>query len=163
MVRAGGIGLAPRRPAVLEVLADRDAFRRVVVLYGTRTPEDVLFGVELEQWRSQGLEVEVIVDYGPPSWHGRVGLVTKLVPRAGFDPTRTLSLICGPEVMMRYAADALTDRGVPPPRIRLSMERSMACGIGLCGHCQLREYFVCSTVPCSTTTGFEPLLALREV
>ena len=89
--------------------------------------------------------------------------MTKLVPRAGFDPTRTLALVCGPEVMMRYCADALTDRGVPAPRIRLSMERSMACGIGLCGHCQLREYFVCCDGPVFGYDRLEPLLALREV
>jgi NAD(P)H-flavin reductase len=160
---AGGIGLAPLRPAVLEVLADRDAYRRVVVLYGTRTPDDVLFGVELEQWRKQGLEVEVIVDYGPPSWHGRVGLVTKLVPRAGFDPTRTLALVCGPEVMMQYAAEALTDRGLARERIRLSLERAMDCGVGLCGHCQLREYFICSDGPVFGYERIGPLLDLREV
>jgi NAD(P)H-flavin reductase len=160
---AGGIGLAPLRPAVLEVLADRDAYGRVVLLYGTRTPDEVLYGRELEQWQQRGVDVEVIVDYGPPSWHGRVGLVTKLVPRAGFDPERTLALVCGPEVMMRFVAIALTDRGVAADRIRLSMERSMVCGIGLCGHCQLRELFVCADGPVFGYDRLAPLLDLREV
>ncbi len=163
VVVAGGIGLAPLRPAVLEILRNRDAYRRVVVLYGTRTPDEVLFAAELDQWRASGLEVEVIVDYAPPSWHGRVGLVTKLVPRAGFDPTRSLALVCGPEVMMRYVTQALRDRGLAADRIRLSMERSMACGVGLCGHCQLREYFICTDGPVFGYDLMEPLLGLREV
>jgi NAD(P)H-flavin reductase len=163
VVVAGGIGLAPLRPVLLEVLADRRAYRRVVLLYGTRTPEDLLFGAELERWREAGVEIEVIVDYAPPSWHGRVGLVTKLVPRAGFDPSTALALVCGPEVMMRYVVQALRDRGLPPGRIRISMERNMVCGIGLCGHCQLREHFVCCDGPVFGDDELEPLLGLREV
>lgn len=163
VIVAGGIGLAPLRPAVLQVLAHREAYRRVVLLYGTRTPQDVLYATELERWRTSGLEIEVIVDYAPPAWHGRVGLVTKLVPRAGFDPTSTLALVCGPEVMMRYVMQALRDRGLAARRIRLSMERNMACGVGLCGHCQIREYFVCGDGPVFGYDLMEPLLGLREV
>jgi len=161
---AGGIGLAPLRPALLQVLARRDDYKRVVLLYGTRTPEDVLFAADLEKWRGRfDLEVEVTVDYGPPLWRGKVGLVTGLIPRAGFDPAHTLALVCGPEPMMRYVASALSDRGVPPDRIRLSMERAMDCGVGLCGHCQLRELFICVDGPVFTYERLERLLWLREV
>lgn len=161
---AGGIGLAPLRPALLEVLAHRGQYRRVVLLYGTRTPEDVLYARELERWRGRfDLEVDVTVDYGPPNWRGKVGLVTDLIPRAGFDPSNALALVCGPEVMMRHVAAALSDRGVPAPRIRLSMERAMDCGVGLCGHCQLRELFVCTDGPVFDYRRLERLLWLREV
>ena len=161
---AGGIGLAPLRPALLQILAHRDEYKRVVLLYGTRTPEDVLYADELERWRGRfDLEVEVTVDYGPPAWHGKVGLVTSLIPRAGFDPSTTLALVCGPEPMMRYVAAALVDRGVPRRRIRLSMERAMDCGVGLCGHCQLRELFVCVDGPVFGYDRLERLLWLREV
>jgi len=160
---AGGIGLAPLRPALLEVLMHRERFGRVVVLYGARSPADVLFADEHDTWRAAGVEVAVTVDYGPPGWAGRVGLVTALIPRAGFDPSRALALICGPEVMMRYAAAALLDRGVAPDRVRLSMERTMKCGVGLCGHCQLRELFVCVDGPVLPYAQLESLLRLREV
>lgn len=161
---AGGIGLAPLRPALLQLLSERADYGRVVLLYGTRTPEDVLYVEELERWRGRfDLEVDVTVDYGPPQWHGKVGLVTSLIPRAGFDPAHTLALVCGPEAMMRYVASALLDRGVDPQRVRLSMERAMDCGVGLCGHCQLRELFVCVDGPVFGYDRLERLLWLREV
>ncbi len=161
---AGGIGLAPLRPALLQILSRRSDYKRVVLLYGTRTPEDALYIDELERWRGPfDLEVDVTVDYGPPQWRGKVGLVTGLIPRAGFDPATTLALVCGPEAMMRYVASALVDRGVEPSRIRLSMERAMDCGVGLCGHCQLRELFVCVDGPVFGYDRLQRLLWLREV
>jgi NAD(P)H-flavin reductase len=164
VVVAGGIGLAPLRPALLEVADRRADYRRVVLLYGARSPEDVLFADDLTAWsRDHDISVEVTVDYGPPSWTGRVGLVTALVARAGFDPARTLALVCGPEVMMRFGATALADRGVPPARIRLSMERNMKCGVGLCGHCQLRELFLCVDGPVLPYDRLAPLMDVREL
>ncbi len=161
---AGGIGLAPLRPALLDVLARRHDYGRVVLLYGARTPQDVLFADELEAWAAEGrVEVQVTVDYAPSWWRGRVGLVTTLVPKAGFDPTSTTALVCGPEVMMRHVAAALVDRGVGAERIRLSLERAMACGVGLCGHCQLRELFVCVDGPVLAYARLDDLLWLREV
>jgi NAD(P)H-flavin reductase len=164
VVVAGGIGLAPLRPALLEIAARRSDYGRVVLLYGARSPEDILFVDDLHAWsREHGIVVEVTVDYGPPSWTGRVGLVTALVARAGFDPMHTLALVCGPEVMMRYAAAALVARGVRPGRIRLSMERNMKCGVGLCGHCQLRELFLCVDGPVLGYDRLAPLLEVREL
>jgi len=159
----GGIGLAPLRPAVLEVLSHREDFGRVVLLYGARSPEELLFVDELKQWEDQGMEVLVTVDYGRESWQGRVGLVTKLIPRAGFDPMSALALICGPEVMMRHTALALVGRGVRSSRIRVSLERNMRCGVGLCGHCQYRELFVCVDGPVLPYAQVTGLLGLREV
>lgn len=163
VVVTGGIGLAPLRPAILQLVADRDRYRNVALLYGARGPDDRLYPAELNAWQEQGLQVESIVDHGTADWDGRVGLVTALVPRADIDPVRTLALVCGPEVMMRFAANALLDRGVPAERIRLSMERHMKCGIGLCGHCQLRELFVCVDGPVFDHPTLAPLLAIREV
>ncbi len=164
VVVAGGIGLAPLRPALAEVAARRDQYGRVVLLYGARSPQDILFTGDLAAWAERhGIVVEVTVDYGPPDWDGRVGLVTALVARAGFDPARSLALVCGPEVMMRYAATALVARGVPAGRIRLSMERSMKCGVGLCGHCQLRELFLCVDGPVLAYDRLAPLMDVREL
>jgi NAD(P)H-flavin reductase len=164
VVVTGGIGLAPLRPAVLEVVSRRAEYGRVVLLYGARSPEDILFAEDMATWaQDHDIVVEITVDYGPPSWTGRVGLVTALVARAGFDPLHTLALVCGPEVMMRYAAAALVARGVRPERIRLSMERNMKCGIGLCGHCQLRELFLCTDGPVLDYARLAPLMDIREL
>ena len=164
VIVTGGIGLAPLRPAILDVVSQRSAYNRVVLLYGARSPEDILFGDDMAAWaKEHDIEVEVTVDYGPPSWTGRVGLVTGLVARAGFDPLHSLALVCGPEVMMRYAATALVARGVRPDRIRLSMERNMKCGIGLCGHCQMRELFLCVDGPVLDYARLAPLMDIQEL
>jgi NAD(P)H-flavin reductase len=161
---AGGIGLAPLRPAILEVCAARARYGRVLLLYGARTPEDILYGDDLRRWaQDHDIDVQVTVDNGQHAWRGRVGLVTQLITRGGFDAANTLALVCGPEVMMRYAAMALADRGVPPSRLRLSMERNMKCGVGLCGHCQLREHFLCVDGPVLTYDVLEPLMSRAEL
>jgi NAD(P)H-flavin reductase len=161
VIVAGGIGLAPLRPAILQVAAAREDFDRVLLLYGARNPEEILYGEEQRAWAEQhGIAVEVTVDSAGHAWRGRVGLVTQLIGRAAFDPDRTLGLLCGPEVMMRHSARALVDRGVAPERLRLSMERNMKCGIGLCGHCQLREVFCCVDGP---VLGYDRLASVMTV
>lgn len=160
---AGGIGLAPLRPALLAVLADRASYGRVAVCYGARRPPDLLFGDEVEAWREHDVQVERTVDAGDAGWQGRVGLVTALIPRAGVEPARTLGLVCGPELMMRFSAAALVDAGVPDERVRLSLERNMKCGVGLCGHCQLREFLVCVDGPVLPYTTVERLITTREL
>jgi NAD(P)H-flavin reductase len=164
VVVAGGIGLAPLRPAVLAILADRDAYGRVTVLCGARTSSDALFLDQLQEWGAEhDLEVRVTVDHAPTSWTGHVGMVTELIPGARFDPARTLALVCGPEVMMRYVADALVLRGIRADRVRLSIERNMRCGVGLCGHCQLREYLVCVHGPVFSLDRVRPHLGVPEL
>jgi NAD(P)H-flavin reductase len=160
---AGGIGLAPLRPAMLEVLRHRQRYGRVVLLYGTRSPDDLLYADELKSWENLEVEVRVTVDYGTPSWTGRVGLVTTLIGRSGFDPKSTLALVCGPEIMMRFTAAALIERGVRPGRVRVSLERNMRCGVGLCGHCQYRELFVCLDGPVLPFARVRGLLGTREL
>jgi NAD(P)H-flavin reductase len=164
VIVAGGVGLAPLRSAVIEVVASRHEYGRVSVLYGARTVEDVLFGADLAAWASDAdVHVAITVDRASTAWTGRVGLVTELVAPATFDPARTLALVCGPEVMMRYVAGELTAHGVPPERIRLSLERNLRCGVGLCGHCQLREYLICVDGPVLSLDAVRPLLGVREL
>jgi NAD(P)H-flavin reductase len=164
VVVAGGIGLAPLRPVVYHALARRDAFGAVCLLVGARTPEELLFLRELEQWRSRfDLEVDVTVDAARGGWRGRVGVVTKLVPRAPFDPERATALVVGPEVMMSFSARALRDRGLPDDRIYVSLERNMRCGIGLCGHCQLGPALICRDGPVFRYDEVERLLKVREL
>jgi NAD(P)H-flavin reductase len=163
VIVAGGIGLAPLRSVVLDVLAHRERYGRVTLLYGARSPAERLYPDELADWAYRGLEIGVTVDRGVPGWAGRIGLVTALIPGARLSPGTTLALVCGPEVMMRFTAAALRDAGLPPSRIRLSMERNMACGVGLCGHCQLREFFICTDGPVFTLDQLGGLLTAREV
>jgi NAD(P)H-flavin reductase len=168
VIVTGGIGLAPLRPALYHLLAHREQYGKVVLLYGARTQEDILYRRELEQWRARfDLEVYVTVDRataprGRP-WHGNVGVVTGLIPHAPFDPLRATALTCGPEVMMRFAVQALQRRGVPADRIYLSMERNMKCAAGFCGHCQFGPYFVCKDGPVFRFDQVDPIFGKWEV
>jgi NAD(P)H-flavin reductase len=163
VVMAGGIGLAPLKPVLEHLESFRDAFGRVTLLYGTRTPEDILFRSELETWRSRfDLDVEITVDTAGRGWASNVGAVTELVPRAVFEPANTEAFVCGPEIMMRFCAQVLRERGVATGSIHLSMERNMKCAVGLCGHCQWGADFVCKDGPVFTLDRIESRLTVRE-
>lgn len=164
LVIAGGLGLAPLWP-VVHALARRDsAGRAAAVLVGGRTPADLPYRDELARLAAQtGLQVLVTVDRADPGWDGRVGVVTALLPDARFDPARTVAFLCGPEVMMRVTAAALTDAGVPAHRVHLSMERNMHCGIGHCGRCQLGPMLLCLHGPVCDYGRLSPLLTIREL
>jgi NAD(P)H-flavin reductase len=164
VIVAGGIGLAPLRPALYRLMAEREKFRRIVLLYGTRTPEDMLYRHELEQWRGKfDLEIEVTVDRAASTWRGNVGVVTTMIPRAPFSPSNTFAMICGPEVMMRFTVMELLKRGVAAERIYLSAERNMKCGIGFCGHCQYGPTFVCKDGPVFAFPSIAPILGKSEI
>lgn len=145
---AGGIGLAPLRPALYRLLAEREHYGRIVLLYGTRSPADILFRRELEQWRGRfDLEVLVTLDRGDSRWRGEVGVVTQLLHRAPLDFGHTVAYVCGPEIMMRFAVQELDKLGVSSDRTFISMERSMKCATGFCGHCQFGPAFICRDGP----------------
>jgi len=145
---AGGIGLAPLRPAIYHLLRHRADFGRVVLLYGARTPADGLYSDELRTWAARpDFQVLTTVDRGNASWHGPVGVVTLLFAQAQFDPARAVGLMCGPEVMMRFTIREFQSRGVTDDRLYVSLERNMQCAIGLCGHCQFGPSFVCVDGP----------------
>lgn len=168
VIVAGGLGLAPLRPIVYGLLRRRRRFGRVTLVVGARTPADLLFTREYEAWRACGLDVQATVDRPEPSidgmpWAGQVGLVTGPLARAAIDPEWTTAYLCGPEVMMLAAAEALAARGVAEKRILLSLERSMKCGIGVCGHCQLGPDLICRDGPCVTYQHAAPLLAVKEL
>ena len=164
VVVAGGIGLPPLRPALYECLKRRQEYGGVFLLYGSRTPADLVFRREVERWRSRfDVEVDVTVDRGEEGWRGNVGVVPKLIGSAHFDPTAALAMICGPEIMMRFAAEALLDRGLPAERIWVSMERDMKCGLGWCGHCQLGPTLICRDGPVYRWDEIEPLMEVREL
>ena len=163
LVVAGGLGLAPVRPVIRELLARRAEFGRVAILVGARSPDVVLYLDELAQWRTHlDVQVEVTVDTASPAWRGDVGVVTKLLERAAFEPANTTAYVCGPEVMMRVVGASLVDRGVAPAQVQLSLERNMHCAIGHCGHCQLGPAFVCKDGPVLPWPTVEPLMRVRQ-
>jgi NAD(P)H-flavin reductase len=163
VIAAGGIGLAPLRPAILRLLARRPRYGRLILLYGARGPDQLLYLDELDAWQSRGLEVWVTVDSAGPEWLGHVGVVTRLVGRAGIDGPSSLVMSCGPEVMMRFAVAALRNTGIGEDRIFASMERNMQCGIGHCGHCQLGPTLVCRDGPVYRWRDIERWLMIREL
>ncbi|MCC6900155.1 MAG: FAD/NAD(P)-binding protein [Polyangiaceae bacterium] len=164
IVVAGGIGLAPLRPAIYSMLSRRQAFGKLCIAYGARTPADILYEKEIERWRGRiDVDLEVTVDRGDPDWRGHTGVVTKLLRRFELTPESTVALLCGPEVMMRFASRELEGLGVPSARIYVSMERNMKCGVGSCGHCQLGPSFVCKDGPVYPLTKAEPLMGIREL
>ena len=164
IIVAGGLGLAPLRPAIYGVLTRRERYGRVVVLYGARSPGDILFRRELEMWRRRlDVDVTVTVDHAPADWRGNVGVVPALIPRIPVDPEHAVALVCGPEIMMRFTIDALRQRGLRTDQIYLSMERNMKCAVGLCGHCQFGPAFVCRDGPVFRFDRMAPIFNIREI
>lgn len=148
LIVAGGIGLAPLRPAIYHILRHRGDYGRLIVLYGARSPRDLLYKKELAAWAYlPDTQVLMTVDYGGVSWRGYVGVVTTLFRYVRLMPSNTSAMLCGPEIMMRYVVRELESRGVPEHGIFLSMERNMKCAVGFCGHCQLGPYFACKDGP----------------
>jgi NAD(P)H-flavin reductase len=161
---AGGIGLAPLRPVICSILARREYYNKVTILFGARTPEDLLFRSDLRSWKSRmDMDVQVTVDRATSAWRGHVGVVPNLVRHAAFHPQNTVAMICGPEVMIRYTVMALQKRGVDAGRIFVSMERNMKCAIGLCGHCQWGPSFVCREGPVYRYADVKRVMSIDEL
>ncbi|MBI4384290.1 MAG: FAD/NAD(P)-binding protein [Nitrospinae bacterium] len=164
LIVAGGIGLAPLRPAIYQALAQREKFGKIAVLYGARSPEEILYPHELERWRGRfDMQVEVTVDTARRGWYGHVGVVTKLISRAVFDPVHTAAMVCGPEIMMRFTLAELKRSGLADENIFVSMERNMKCAVGFCGHCQYGSAFVCKDGPVFRFDRIRPIFSKREI
>ncbi|MBI4890260.1 MAG: FAD/NAD(P)-binding protein [Acidobacteria bacterium] len=164
LIVAGGIGLAPLRPAIYHILRHRGDYNRLVVLYGGRSPRDLLYKKEFAAWGMlPDTQALATVDYGGVSWRGYVGVVTTLFRHVRMQPKETVAMLCGPEIMMRYASRELETRGIPPEQIHLSMERNMKCAVGFCGHCQMGPYFVCKDGPVFPYTSMKPYMDLYEL
>jgi NAD(P)H-flavin reductase len=147
IILAGGLGLAPLRP-VIRAAAERDD--RATLLIGARTPDQLLYADQYDEWRSAGLDVRVTVDAAPTGWDGNVGVITTLLPGLPMDFATAAAVLCGPEPMMRFAGRDLVDLGTGPERIQVSLERNMHCGVGTCGRCQLGPFLLCTHGPVLT-------------
>ncbi|MEM4564165.1 MAG: FAD/NAD(P)-binding protein [Desulfurococcaceae archaeon] len=148
LIVGGGIGLAPLRPIIRYVEAHRDSFGKILILYGARTPHDLLYKYELGKYADiPNSVVKISIDKPYEGWTGYVGFVTDLINYIDLDPGKTAAYICGPEVMMKVAVRRLIERGLKADKIFLSLERRMRCGMGVCGTCQFGHYFVCKDGP----------------
>jgi NAD(P)H-flavin reductase len=163
VIACGGIGLAPLRPALYHVIRHRGDYGRIVLLYGARTPRDLLYSAEFPAWREAGVEIDVTVDIGDDGWQGHIGVVPVLFYRLRLNAERTFVLTCGPEVMIRFVIFEALARRIPPRRIVLSMERNMSCAAGLCGRCQFGPVFVCKDGPVFTYERLQPFLHIEDL
>jgi NAD(P)H-flavin reductase len=148
LVVTGGLGCAPVSGAIEYMFRRRASYGRISVLHGVKKPADLVHRARFEAWRRQA-DTRVLLTSDQPdrSWRDRTGVVTELFEEVEFDPARTVVLMCGPEVMMRYAIRILRARDMPEDRIYVSLERNMKCAVGWCGHCQLGPEFLCKDGP----------------
>lgn len=165
IVVAGGVGLPPLRPAIYHFLANLTLYPKISLLYGARSPSDIVFKRELERWTKRSrMQVETTVDRaGRAGWLGQVGVVTSLIGKIKFNPAQVLAMVCGPEIMLRYTILELEKRGVAPENIYLSMERNMKCGVRFCGHCQWGPYFICKDGPVFCYADIKDWFNQREI
>ena len=146
------------------VLRDRDGYGRVLLLYGARTPADLLFLDEIETWRqAHGVDVGLVVDAGGPGWSGEVGLVTRLIPGIELDAGTATAFVAGPEIMMRFVAEDLHTRGLDLDSVHVTLERTMRCGVALCGRCQVGPTLVCRDGAVYRYSDVGPLLSVKEL
>jgi NAD(P)H-flavin reductase len=174
MIVSGGLGMAPLRPVIYTISNHRSRFGQVDLLYGSRSPDLILYQSELKSWAASNIRIETTVDRtqsaGQQAWTGPIGPVTLLMDRRSsklaypdFDPSRTQVLICGPEVMMHYCALSALKLGIPSSSIWISMERNMQCGVGYCGHCQWGPFFLCKDGPVLRYDLAEPYLSIKDL
>jgi NAD(P)H-flavin reductase len=161
---AGGIGLAPIRPMIYWLLHHPDHCKRVVLLYGCRSPEDRVFAPELEEWElNSTLDVLVTVDNATGNWTGPVGVVTHLLRRVRVDAEHTTVMVCGPKILNRAASWQFLQLHVRPEQVYVSLERNMNCGFGQCGHCQYGSKFVCRDGPVFRFSDIAHIFAKEEI
>jgi NAD(P)H-flavin reductase len=162
LIVAGGIGLAPLRPAIYHFARHRGEYGRIQILIGARVPDDLLYPKEYDAWRTHDIEVVETVDRADEGWKGRVGVVPILFYALRPDPKRTVVFTCGPEIMMRFVIYESLARRIPRDRIFLSIERNMKCAIAVCGRCQYGPIFLCKDGPVLSFDRIEPFFSVEE-
>lgn len=163
IIATGGIGLAPLRPVIYHLINHRQDYGRVTILYGARSPRDLLYTREYETWQEHDIEMIVTVDRADENWTGLVGVVPMQFYRLRVSPENTIVLSCGPEIMMRFVVFEGLARRIPPEHIFLSLERNMKCGQGFCGHCQLGPFFICKDGPVYSFDVLQPYFNVEDL
>ncbi|MFI4937658.1 MAG: FAD/NAD(P)-binding protein [Candidatus Berkiellales bacterium] len=162
LLLAGGIGIAPLRSLIYLLLAHRQNFAEITLIYGARTPQDLIYTQEFSRWK-KNIQLLVTVDHALKPWTGHVGVITPFISKSIKDPDNTVVMMCGPEIMMRFAYYALREENIKPEHIYLSMERNMQCGVGHCGHCQWGPFFICKDGPVMNFKHIEPFFFIKEL
>lgn len=145
---AGGLGLAPLRAPIYEVIDNRPDYKDVSILYGTKEPSQLLFDYQYEEWaRIDGIDLRIIVEKPDPTWEGPTGMITELIDGLEIDPLDTYAIVCGPPVMFKFVCRRLSEVGVPMRRMFVSLERRMNCGMGKCCRCNVGSTFTCMDGP----------------
>lgn len=162
VIACGGIGLPPLRGAIYRIIRNRASYGKITLLYGARTPRDLMFPAEYEAWKNADIDMQVTVDRGDDSWTGRVGVVPMWFYHFRVDPHRSAVLTCGPEIMMRFVIYEALARRIPSEQIYISLERNMKCGQGACGHCQQGPYFICKDGPVFPFRALESIFNVEE-
>lgn len=151
LIVGGGVGLAPLRSLLFSLFAGIDRYNKVVLRYGARTPDDIIYKDAIPEWgKIKKADVAVTVDAGDAQWKGNVGVVTTILKDLPVDLNNAVSIVCGPPVMMKFVTFKLLDLGFRPQDIYLSMEKNMSCGLGKCGHCRIGRYYACKDGPVFT-------------
>lgn len=163
LVIAGGVGLAPLRSAIYQLLANRGDYQKICLLYGARSPEEIIYAKDLQQWENQGLDVKITLDHANMRWKGHVGVVTTFIQSQILNPKNTLVFACGPEIMLKFAVPELLSAMVPENNIFLSLERNMQCAEGFCGHCLYGPYFLCKDGPVFSYSDLKPWFNINEL
>ena len=158
LIVAGGIGLVPLRSLINYVLDHRQDFGRLIILYGAKSPEELLFKDEIKQWEDrEDVEFHVTVDRGNEEWTGNTGVITTLIPKLDLDLNKTIAAVTGPPVMYKFVVMSLKSKQLPDEQIYLSLERRMKCGVGKCGHCQINGVYCCQEGPVFNYADIKPL------
>lgn len=147
----GGIGLAPLRSLIWNVIDNRKNYANVHIIYGARTPGDLCFQYDLDTWhRDETVELITTIDREHEDWKGRVGLVPQVLEQVGPSPNDTVAIVCGPPIMIRFTFPVLDKLGFTPEQMITTLEKRMKCGIGKCGRCNIGNLYVCRDGPVFT-------------
>jgi len=161
LIVGGGVGLAPLRSLLFSLFDQITKFNKIVLRYGARTPSDMIYKDALPQWAKKSkVDLVTTVDVGEPGWQGNVGLVTTILKDLPVDLNKSVAIVCGPPIMMKFVTLKLLDLGFQPPQIYLSMEKNMSCGLGKCGHCRIGKYYICKDGPVFT---YEQLKDIHDI
>lgn len=167
LIIAGGLGIAPLRSVIREILNKhrKDFLKKPpVIIYGSKTPKDILFRNEFPRYKDL-FDTMLVVNFADPEeyWKGETGIVTDALRKITFNPLNTVVFMCGPELMMQSTIKELLISGVAGEKIFLSMERNMNCGMGICGHCLFGPKFICKDGPVFKYSDIEDFLGIKEI
>ena len=143
----GGIGMAPLRTLLLFMIDNRRDYGDIMVLYGARSPQDLCYTYEFQEWKAGGVNLVLTVDSEFPGWKERVGFVPTVLSEESPSPHNRIAVVCGPPIMIKFVLFGLKELGFEDRQILTTLEKRMKCGIGICGRCNIGSQYVCLDGP----------------